>query len=220
MRTRRSSRPASISTRALATPRAGGRASAGSVSTMSAVAKAGGWISTWWLTPTSPWTRVSSRHPCCRAAMRNAFASARQGDARRLAAGKTAWLTKPYFKAPEGQAADYRVTPSSRTSRPTASSISPSRTVGNCWPRDGDAAADQFIAAVRLAARNTGWPISAGGHPRPDARLDQVEAFKELASFPRSSDAHLLLGDCTATRCWAPSGPSTSPPPAGRSSGA
>jgi len=76
---------------------------------------------------------------------------------------------------------------------------------------NGDAAADQFIAAVRLAARSTGWPISARWHPRANRAPGPgggLQGTGHRSSFFRCTRSTGATG--TATRCWAPSGPSTS----------
>ena len=71
--------------------------------------------------------------------------------------GKTAWLTKPYFKVPEGQAADYRGYAQFKDEQANGFVDLAFR---NGWQLlahvNGDAASDQFIAAVRLARKKYG----------------------------------------------------------------
>lgn len=104
------------------------------------------------------------------------------------AQGKTAWLTKPYFKPPPGRPADYRGYSAVSDAEATAS-------VEKAFERDwqvlahtnGDAALDQFLNAV--AEASTKYP---GADRRPvavhaqTARADQLDRMKQmgvLASF-------------------------------------
>jgi hypothetical protein len=106
--------------------------------------------------------------------------------------GKTAWLTKPYFKVPEGQAPDYR----------GYAQFKDNQTNGfvdlafkNGWQLlahvNGDAATDQLITAVRLAEKKYGMADrrTVAIHAQT-ARLDQVEAFKELGIIPSFFPMH------------------------------
>ncbi len=100
--------------------------------------------------------------------------------------GKTAWLSKPYFKVSAGQPADYHGYPSFTTEQVNAYV---DNSFKNGWQVlahvNGDAAADQFIEAVRLAERKYGMadrrPVAIHAQT---VRLDQVQAFKELGIMP------------------------------------
>lgn len=106
--------------------------------------------------------------------------------------GKTAWLTKPYFKAPDGQPADYRGYAQFKDEQVNGFVDLAFR---NGWQLlahvNGDAAADQFIAAVRLARQKHGMtdirPVAIHAQA---ARSDQVEAFKALGVIPSFFPMH------------------------------
>jgi predicted amidohydrolase YtcJ len=106
--------------------------------------------------------------------------------------GRTAWMTKPYFKVPAGQKADYLGYPA-MTDEQAAAYVD--KAFANGWQIlvhiSGDAAADQFIKSVRAATVKYGKadrrPIAIHAHT---ARLDQVEAFKELGITPSFFPMH------------------------------
>lgn len=106
--------------------------------------------------------------------------------------GKTAWLTKPYFKAPPGQKDEYVGYPAMTDEQATAYV---EKAFANGWQLlthvNGDAAADQLIKAVRAAEKKYGRadrrPVAIHAQT---ARLDQVEAFKELGIIPSFFPMH------------------------------
>jgi predicted amidohydrolase YtcJ len=106
--------------------------------------------------------------------------------------GKTAWLTKPYFKVPEGRKPDYRGE-GQFTDEQVQGYVD--QVFKNGWQllahANGDAAIDQYIAAVRAAQKKFG---------RADRRLtvihgqttreDQIQAFDELGVIPSLFPMH------------------------------
>ena len=170
-----------------------GRASAGSVSTMSAVAKAGGLDIDVVAYPDIAVDPGVIKAPLLSRIYAQRF---RIGGAKVTLdgspQGKTAWLTKPYFKAPEGQAADYRGYAQFKDDHVNGYV---DLAFKNGWQLlahvNGDAAADQFIAAVRLARKKHGMadirPVAIHAQT---SRLDQVEAFKELGIIPSFFPMH------------------------------
>jgi len=106
--------------------------------------------------------------------------------------GKTAWLTQPYFKVPEGRQPDYR----------GEGQFSDEEVQGyvdqafrNGWQllahANGDAAIDQFIRAVRVAEKQFGMAdrrltVIHG----QTTREDQIQAFKELGIIPSLFPMH------------------------------
>ena len=106
--------------------------------------------------------------------------------------GKTAWLTTPYFKVPAGQKDDYAGYAAMTDEQATAYV---DKAFANGWQilthLSGDAAIDQFITAVRAAEKKYGMadrrPVAIHAHT---ARLDQVEAFKELGILPSFFPMH------------------------------
>ena len=106
--------------------------------------------------------------------------------------GRTAWLTKPYFKVPPGQKPDY-------IGYPTFSDAQATAYVDQAFAKgwqilahvNGDAAIDQYIQAVRTAEAKYGR-----GDRRPvaihaqTARADQVAAFQELGILPSFFPMH------------------------------
>ena len=106
--------------------------------------------------------------------------------------GKTAWLTKPYYKAPEGQPTDYLgygSMPDSEANRYIAQAYA------NRWQiithTNGDAAIDQLIRGVRLAQKqypNTKLlPVMIHGQT---LRADQIPDLKTLGIFPSVFPMH------------------------------
>jgi predicted amidohydrolase YtcJ len=106
--------------------------------------------------------------------------------------GKTAWLTKPYFKVPAGQKPDYLGYPAF-SDKQVNDFVD--QAFKNNWQVlahvNGDAAADQYISAVRAAENKHGKadrrPVAIHAQT---ARLDQVEAFKELGIIPSFFPMH------------------------------
>ena len=108
--------------------------------------------------------------------------------------GKTAWFTKPYHVTPEGQPADYRGYPAMPDERADALVA---EAFANGWQVlshcNGDAAADQFIAAVGRAAE---------AKPAPDrrpvmihaqtVREDQLDRMAELGILPSFFASHVF----------------------------
>nr|WP_291595469.1 amidohydrolase [Comamonas sp.] len=106
--------------------------------------------------------------------------------------GKTAWLTEPYRVPPDGQQPGYRgygVLSDARANEQVA------RAIHNGWQilvhGNGDAAIDQFIAAVRASG-----PVEQARAVRPvlihgqTLRRDQVSQLKELGIFPSLFPMH------------------------------
>ena len=106
--------------------------------------------------------------------------------------GKTAWLTKPYFKVPPGQKSTY-------VGYPTFSDAQAITFVDKAFTNNwqvmahvnGDAAIDQFIRAVRAAETKYGKsdrrPVAIHAQT---ARQDQVAAFQELGIIPSFFPMH------------------------------
>ena len=106
--------------------------------------------------------------------------------------GRTAWLTQPYYRVPEGRSVDYAGYPALKEERVFA-------IVDEAFARgwqllahvNGDAAADQLIRAVRAAEQR---------HGRADRRTvaihaqtvrdDQLAAFAELGIVPSFFTLH------------------------------
>jgi predicted amidohydrolase YtcJ len=106
--------------------------------------------------------------------------------------GKTAWLTKPYFKVPEGQKEDYNgygSMPDADANRFIAQAYA------NRWQilthTNGDAAIDQLIAGISLAKKkypNTNiTPVMIHGQA---LRADQIPELKKLGIFPSVFPMH------------------------------
>jgi len=106
--------------------------------------------------------------------------------------GKTAWLTEPYHAPPEGQAADYRGY--AAVSDEEAIALV-EKAFSNDWQLlthcNGDAAADQFIMAIRAATEKYG---KADRRPvmihSQTVREDQLDAMKELGIIPSFFGMH------------------------------
>ncbi len=106
--------------------------------------------------------------------------------------GKTAWLTKPYFKVPAGQKPDYLGYPAFSDQQVNDFV---DQAFKNNWQVlahvNGDAAADQYISAVRTAEKKYGKadrrPVAIHAQT---ARLDQVDAFKALGIIPSFFPMH------------------------------
>lgn len=106
--------------------------------------------------------------------------------------GKTAWLTQPYYKVPAGQKPDYHGY-SAFTDEQVDGFVA--QAFKNGWQVlahvNGDAAIDQYLKAVRAAEKKYGMadrrPVAIHAQT---ARLDQVEAFKELGIIPSFFPMH------------------------------
>lgn len=106
--------------------------------------------------------------------------------------GKTAWLTAPYYKVPDGQKADYRGY-SAFTDEQVNGFVAQAFQKG--WQVlahvNGDAAIDQFISAVRIAETKYGMadrrPVAIHAQT---AREDQVQAFHDLGIMPSFFPMH------------------------------
>lgn len=106
--------------------------------------------------------------------------------------GKTAWLTKPYFKPPEGQDPSYR----------GYQNMPDEKVVGyveeaykNGWQVlahvNGDAAMDQYLNAVAdVSKRNPGTDRRSVAIHSQTAREDQLDRMKELGIMPSFYAAH------------------------------
>jgi predicted amidohydrolase YtcJ len=106
--------------------------------------------------------------------------------------GKTAWLTKPYHVPPEGQAVDYR----GYEAVPDDEAVAlVNKAFSNGWQIlahcNGDAAADQFIRAIRAATKKYG---KADRRPvmihSQTVRDDQLDEMKELGIIPSFFGMH------------------------------
>jgi predicted amidohydrolase YtcJ len=170
-----------------------GRASAGSVATMSAVAKAGGLDIDVVAYPDISVDPGIIKAPLWSRTYTNHF---RLGGGKITLdgspQGKTAWLTQPYFKVPDGQPPDYRGYAQFKDEQVNGFVDLAFR---NGWQLlahvNGDAAIDQFIAAIRLAERKYGMADrrTVAIHAQT-TRLDQVESFKELGIIPSFFPMH------------------------------
>ena len=106
--------------------------------------------------------------------------------------GKTAWLTKPYFKVPPGQKPDY-LGYSTFTDAQVQALVD--KAFAKRWQIqahvNGDAAIDQYIRAIRAAEAKYGkgdWrPVAIHAQT---ARADQVAAFQELGIIPSFFPMH------------------------------
>ncbi len=164
-----------------------GRATPGSVTTMAALAKAGGLEIDVVAYPDMAADPDIIRAPLLSRQYTGKF---RIGGAKLTLdgspQGKTAWLTKPYFKVPDGQPADYRGYAQFKDDQVNDYV---DLAFKNGWQLlahvNGDAAIDQFIAAVKLAEKKYGMAdrrtVAIHGQT---TRLDQVEAFKALGIIP------------------------------------
>jgi hypothetical protein len=106
--------------------------------------------------------------------------------------GKTAWLSKPYYKVPAGQKPDYLGYPALSDAQAFAYV---DKAFANRWQIlahvSGDAAIDQFIRAVRAGEGKYGKadrrPVAIHAHT---ARADQVAAFQALGIIPSFFPMH------------------------------
>jgi predicted amidohydrolase YtcJ len=106
--------------------------------------------------------------------------------------GKTAWLTEPYYVVPEGLPEDYRGY-AAIDEETTFQGVE--KAYANGWQilchGNGDAAIDQFIAAVRAAQEKypdvDNRPVLIHGQT---LRLDQVTQLEDLGIFPSLFPMH------------------------------
>jgi predicted amidohydrolase YtcJ len=106
--------------------------------------------------------------------------------------GKTAFLTQPYFKVPEGQKPDYRGYPAF-TDQQIDGFLNTAYRKG--WQvlghTNGDAALDQLIGSVqRVSAQMPGADRRTVAIHAQTARADQLDAMKRLAIFPSFFPMH------------------------------
>lgn len=106
--------------------------------------------------------------------------------------GKTAWLSKPYFKPPEGQDAEYAGYPMLEEEKAVAMF---DEAYAKGWQiinhANGDAAMDQMIRAARAATEKYGPADrrTVGIHSQT-IRADQLDAYKELGIIPSFFGMH------------------------------
>ena len=106
--------------------------------------------------------------------------------------GKTAWLTQPYFKPPEGQQdgyAGYGVVPDEQVVEVYTTAFK------NHWQilthANGDAAIDQLIKSMRIAGQKVpGQDRRSVLIHGQTLRADQVDALKEFGVFPSLFPMH------------------------------
>ena len=170
-----------------------GRASAGSVAAMSKVAKAGKLDIDVVAYPDISIDAQLIKAPLWSKDYRNHF---RIGGAKITLdgspQGKTAWLSQPYFKVPEGQKADYKGY-AQFTDEQTNAFFD--QAFKNNWQIlahvNGDAAVDQMINAVSLAEKKYGKAdrrtVAIHGQT---AREDQIESFRQLGIIPSLFPMH------------------------------
>jgi len=105
--------------------------------------------------------------------------------------GKTAWLTAPYHVIPEGQPADYRgyaAMPDEQAQALVARAFERGwQVIAHC---NGDAAADQYIAAVRRAEGSAGARRPVMIHAQT-VREDQLDDMAELGILPSFFASHV-----------------------------
>lgn len=112
--------------------------------------------------------------------------------------GKTAWLTKPYYEAPEGESADYLGYPTQTDEDMVAYY---KMCIENNWQvhthSNGDAAIDQFFRCYKKALELTG-NTTATTDLRPvlvhcqAIRKDQLERMAKLGAEPTFFNDHVL----------------------------
>jgi predicted amidohydrolase YtcJ len=106
--------------------------------------------------------------------------------------GRTAWLSRPYFKPPPGQPASYAGYP---TLKDEEAAAQVARAFRNGWQvlvhTNGDAAIDQFLNAVEAAGARLPAadrrPVMIHGQT---LRADQVDRVKALGIFPSLFPMH------------------------------
>jgi len=106
--------------------------------------------------------------------------------------GKTAWLTQPYFKPPQGQAPGYAGYAAFKDEQVNGFLEQAWR---NGWQvmahTNGDAAVDQLIRAVQTtSAKVPGTDRRTVAIHAQTARADQLDAFKRLDIFPSFFPMH------------------------------
>lgn len=110
--------------------------------------------------------------------------------------GRTAWLTEPYKQPPPGLPEDYRGYPAIEDLGTVIGQVR--RAFANDWQViahvNGDAAIDQFIAAIEAVCQELGEPNAAARRPvaihAQTAREDQLEAFARLGIIPSFFSMH------------------------------
>jgi predicted amidohydrolase YtcJ len=108
--------------------------------------------------------------------------------------GRTAWLTQPFYKPPEGQPADYKgygvYTEEQAIALVDSAYKNNIQILGHC---SGDAAMDQMVRVVQEATEKYGKgdrrTVLIHGHT---VREDQLDAFNELGVFPALFPAHVF----------------------------
>jgi predicted amidohydrolase YtcJ len=106
--------------------------------------------------------------------------------------GKTAWLSQPYFKPPDGRDADYAGYPMLEDDNAVAMF---DEAYAKGWQIinhvNGDAAIDQMIRAARAATEKYGPADrrTVGIHSQT-IRADQLDAYKELGIIPSFFGMH------------------------------
>jgi predicted amidohydrolase YtcJ len=108
--------------------------------------------------------------------------------------GRTAWLSQPYFKPPEGQSADYKgygvYTDEQATQLVSSAYENNMQLIGHA---NGDAAIDQYLMVVKQAAETHGnddrRTVLIHGQT---VREDQLDSLKELEIFPALFPAHVF----------------------------
>jgi predicted amidohydrolase YtcJ len=106
--------------------------------------------------------------------------------------GKTAYLTKPYIKPPQGQPADYRAYPTlEQAELDTWFDAAYKNDIQIVMHVNGDATGDMLIAAVRKAEAKYGKkdlrPVSIHSQW---VRHDQIKTYKELGIIPSFFTSH------------------------------
>lgn len=107
--------------------------------------------------------------------------------------GRTAWMTQPFYKPPEGQPADYKgygvYTEEQAIALVNSAYNNNMQVLGHCG---GDAAMDQMIRVLQKATEQYGKgdrrTVLIHGHT---VREDQLDAFNELGVFPALFPAHV-----------------------------
>lgn len=106
--------------------------------------------------------------------------------------GKTAWLTEPYYKAPEGQTADYKGYAQFKDEQvQDYVELAMQKNWQLLTHVNGDAAIDQYLNVMRHAEDKLGMADRrfVAIHAQT-AREDQVQAFKDLGIIPSFFPMH------------------------------
>jgi predicted amidohydrolase YtcJ len=110
--------------------------------------------------------------------------------------GRTAWLTEPYKTPPPGKEESYRGYPAFEDFEEVKALVR--RAFGNGWQIiahvNGDAAIEQFIAAIEAVCQERGEPDARDRRPvaihAQTARKDQIQAFARLGIIPSFFSMH------------------------------